>query len=356
MSDASERARTVVSNSGQPLQPDYKTRAANRANPAASKAAMRVTVDNFRRAETDTYFGRIAADGGFGKLYHHREPMPVETPAFARPNRDTLFSSAVFDLDAAPVTIWMPDSRGRFMSLMALDENQYVVCVGYDRGEYTFSRASVGTRYVMITIRTFADPSNRDDLREAHELQDSIGVNQTHRGRFVIPNWELESQRNVREALVALGGTLPDMTRMFGSREQVDPVRHLIGSAMMWGANPERDAVYVSVTPPKNEGRTVYRLRASNVPVDAFWSISVYNADGYFEPNDRNAYSVNNITAVKARDGSVSVQFGGCDGTVANCLPIFAGWNYLVRLYRPRSEILDGSWRFPQAQPVSLPE
>jgi len=28
------------------------------------------------------------------------------------------------------------------------------------------------------------------------------------------------------------------------------------------------------------------------------------------------------------------------------------GWNYLVRLYRPRQEILDGTWKFPQARPV----
>jgi hypothetical protein len=48
----------------------------------------------------------------------------------------------------------------------------------------------------------------------------------------------------------------------------------------------------------------------------------------------------------------VEIQFGGCDGSRANCLPITPGWNYLVRLYRPRAEVLDGSWTFPQAQPV----
>jgi hypothetical protein len=29
------------------------------------------------------------------------------------------------------------------------------------------------------------------------------------------------------------------------------------------------------------------------------------------------------------------------------------GWNYMVRLFRPHPEILDGTWRFPEAQPVS---
>jgi hypothetical protein len=28
------------------------------------------------------------------------------------------------------------------------------------------------------------------------------------------------------------------------------------------------------------------------------------------------------------------------------------GWNYLVRLYRARKEVLDGTWKFPEAQPI----
>jgi hypothetical protein len=50
--------------------------------------------------------------------------------------------------------------------------------------------------------------------------------------------------------------------------------------------------------------------------------------------------------------GSVTVQFGGYDGKTANCLPVLPGWNYMVRLYRPRAEILSGSWKFPKAQIV----
>ena len=48
-----------------------------------------------------------------------------------------------------------------------------------------------------------------------------------------------------------------------------------------------------------------------------------------------------------------SMQFGGCDGKIANCLPTVAGWNYTVRLYRPRAEILNGKWKFPEPQPAS---
>ena len=95
-----------------------------------------------------------------------------------------------------------------------------------------------------------------------------------------------------------------------------------------------------------------YKLTVRDVPVDGFWSISVYNADGFFEPNDRNAYSVNNVTATPNDDGSVTVHFGGCADDRPNCLPIMDGWNYTVRLYRPRPEILDGSWTFPAIDPA----
>ena len=104
--------------------------------------------------------------------------------------------------------------------------------------------------------------------------------------------------------------------------------------------------------PTQNDGKTVHKMHVGDVPVDGFWSVSVYNAKGFFEPNDLNAYSINNFTAKKSADGSVDIQFGGCDGKVPNCLPIMDGWNYAVRLYRPRPEILDGTWKFPDAQPV----
>ena len=111
---------------------------------------------------------------------------------------------------------------------------------------------------------------------------------------------------------------------------------------------PVHEALYLVVDPKLPVGE--YELTVKDVPVDAFWSISLYNADGFFEPNERNAYSVNSITAVPNDDGSVTVHFGGCADDRTNCLPIMEGWNYTVRLYRPRPEILDGSWTFPSIE------
>ena len=164
----------------------------------------------------------------------------------------------------------------------------------------------------------------------------------------------LISQKQVRDALLALAAHTGGFKNAFGTKGQVDPVRHLIGTAAGWGGNPDKDATYLSFDPAKNDGNTVYKPTVrGNVPVDAFWSISLYNGEGFFQKNDQNAYSLNNITAKKSPDGAVDVQFGGCDGKIPNCLPIMKGWNYTVRLYRPRAEILDGSWKFPEPQAMN---
>jgi len=317
-------------------------------------AAEPVTVDNFNRAESDLYFsGLIKDSGGIGKFSHRREPANIDHQTVVRLNRDTLYSSALFDLEAGPVTITLPDAGERFMSMQVINEDHYVPEVNYGAGSYTLDKEKVGARYVAVAIRTLVDPNSPVDLRQVHALQDAIRAEQASAGTFEIPDWDQASQKKVRDALIALQSTLPDFRNAFGKKGEVDPIRHLLGTAAAWGGNPDKDAVYLNVTPANNDGTTVYRLNVKDVPVDGFWSVSLYNAEGYYEKNEYNAYSVNNITAKKSEGDEVAIQFGGCDGKIANCLPIMKGWNYTVRLYRPRQEILDGTWKFPEPQPAN---
>jgi len=322
------------------------------AQSAAPSPIVPVTADNFKRAESDLYFSTDFKQGGFSKIQHHREPMAIDKQTVVRANRDTLYSSGVFDLDDGPVTITLPDAGKRFMSLQMVSEDHYTQTY-YGTQPRTFTRQGVGTRYVMIGIRTLVNPADAKDVQQVHVLQDAIRSSQKSPGKFEVPNWDPASQKRVRDALLLLNATLPDSKRMFGMKDQVDPVRHLVGTASAWGGNPEKDAKYLNVTPAGNDGTTVHKLTVKDVPVDGFWSMSVYNADGYFQMNPYNAYTLNNITAVKAADGSFTAQFGACDGKIPNCLPIVKGWNYMVRLYRPRAETLNGKWTFPEAQPAA---
>jgi hypothetical protein len=315
--------------------------------------AMLVSADNFTRAESDLYFGNVVKDGGFGKFKHVRQLTPMDKQLVIRSNRDTLYSAGVFDLDAGPVTISLPDAHDRFMSLQVISEDHYVPDVFYGQGEHTLTRDGIGTRYVMAAVRTLVDPNDEADAEKVHALQDAVAVKQDSSGSFEIPEWDPVSHKSVRDALLQLAATLPDSKGMFGTRSDTDPIRHLLGSAAAWGGNPEKDAMYFSFSPAGNDGATAYRLCVDEVPVDGFWSVTVYNNEGYFTPNPQNAYSLNNITAQRGPDGQITIRFGGCDGTAPNCLPITPGWNYLVRLYRPHHQILNGEWKFPEAQPIS---
>lgn len=323
------------------------------AQPSAAQST-RVNIDNFRRAESDNYFAKFVKDaGGIGKFHHEREVADIDHQTVIRLNRDTLYSFGVFDLEASPVTVTLPNSGKRYMALQVINEDHYATDVFYAPTTQTFTKDNVGTRYVAFAIRTFVNPNDPADVKTAHALQDAIKTDQKSAGKLEIPTWDQDSLKKIRDALLNLaaanGGI--DSARMFGRKDQVDPTEHLIGTAAGWGGNPKTAAIYLGAEPKQNDGKTPYVLTIKEIPVDGFWSISVYNKAGFFEKNAQNAYTVNNITAKREADGSVVVHFGG-DEKASNFIPITPGWNYVLRLYRPRAEILNGSWKAPEAMPA----
>jgi hypothetical protein len=160
------------------------------------------------------YLSGFVKQGALGKFVHRREPASLDKQDVVRTNRDTLYSNGVFDLDAGPVTIVLPDSGNRYMALLIVNEDAYSPSVKYAPGRYTCTKDEMGTRYIAALIRTLVDPNDPQDMDSVHR-------------------------------------------------------------AVRW------------------------------------------------MPEDH-----------------------------PNCLPIMPGWNYLARMYRPRKEVVDGTWRFPEAQPV----
>lgn len=314
------------------------------------RGAEPVTIDNFIRAETDHYLKSSVDMGCFGKFCHQRGPVPVTKQTVIRTNLDTPYSIGVFDL-TTPVTVTMPDAGKRFQSVLVLNQDHYIKHVSYAPGPITLTRDTVGTRYAYVMVRTFMDPNDPRDMKAGAALQDKIAVAQASPGGFEIPDWDEDQRQAVRTGLLAGARYLPDARNAFGDEGAVDPVRRLFATAAGWGGNAEKDAIYVNQSVANADGRQAYTLTLPKVPVDGFWSVTVYNAKGYYE-EPLKAVSVNNVTAQPNTDGTTTIRFGGDPGA-ANALNIMPGWNYIVRLYRPRAEILDGSWKFPAAIPVN---
>jgi hypothetical protein len=266
-------------------------------------------------------------------------------------NQDTLYSYLVLDL-SQPVKITLPEVDGRYQSMHVVNQDHYMF-VESKPGTYDLTEENVGTRFALVGIRTFADPKDPDDLKKAHEAQDAIKVEGGGKGPFEAPDWDQEALATGRKALNDFAAALGfEASKAFGREDEIELTSYLIGAAVGWGGLPQSAAMYFMDSVAANDGDTPYTVTAKDVPVDAFWSVTVYNADGYLEPNDLNVNSFNNVTAEPNDDGSITIHFGGCGDGRINCIPITSGWNYAVRMYGPRPEIIDGSWVFPSPEPV----
>ena len=129
-------------------------------------------------------------------------------------NRDTLYSAAVFDLDAGPVTITLPDAAQRFMSMQLISEDHYTLPAVYAPAKRVITKDEIGTRYVLVGVRTLVNPTDPADVEKVHVLQDAIKVEQPGGpGKFDAPKWDPVSQKKIRDALLVLAATVTDTSK-----------------------------------------------------------------------------------------------------------------------------------------------
>lgn len=285
---------------------------------------VQVTADNYVRAETDLQMkGYAETMDCFGKFNHNRTHYDVDNQVTVRGNRDTIYSFGVFDL-TSPLTITMPDPRGRYQSLMLLNQDHSIPPAIFGPTEKTFTVQNMGTRYAVLAVRTFAEPNDPADIKAAHALQDAVKVEQADIGKLELPDWDKQGVETLREAINVLNATMSDTSGYFGEKDKLDPIHHLLGTAFGWGGLPKEAAMYVNVYPEMNDGKTPYTLTVKDVPVEGFWSVIVYDSKSYIVKNSLNIYSYNNVTAKKGADGSITIHFGG-DPKADNYLPIMEG-------------------------------
>jgi len=133
------------------------------------------------------------------------------------------------------------------------------------------------------------------------------------------------------------------------------------------GANLPEDAIYpINLADESGKplhGANKYTLhfdKGDAPPARAFWSVTLYDAEGYQVPNSLNRFAVSSWMPFKyAADGSLDLYFqNDSPGTdkEANWLPAPKGpFNLTMRLYAPKSEALTGKWNPPPVTRVSLP-
>jgi len=184
------------------------------------------------------------------------------------------------------------------------------------------------------------------DLEAAQKLQDQISIVSASAKSYSHPQYDPVTLAATTDLLAALGKDISDNSKAAGTKEQVDPIKQLLLTAYGFGTLPETESLLLTVEPNLPSDKA-YRLSVKDVPVDSFWSLAMYNNEGYFEQNSYNAYGFSDRNAEKNADGSITLHLGG-DPSSINYIPITEGWNYVVRMYRPRAELLNGTWTFPR--------
>lgn len=314
--------------------------------------AQDVTVETFVRAESDHMIRSNMAQLGatVGELAHLREPTTPNNQPVIRMNQDTLYSSVTVDL-STPVEVTIPDAEGRYISMHVISQDHFMFAESAP-GTYTLTQNDVGTPFAFVAFRTFADVTDPQDITLAHKAQDAIQVSGGGRGPFTAPDWDLDALETARQAFNQVAVLGFNATGAFGRKGEVEPIDHLIGTAAGWGGLPAAAASYLIEAVPQNDGATPHAVTVEDVPVDAFWSVTVYNAQGFLEANALGVNSFNNFTATPNADGSFTLHFGACEDGRVNCIPITEGWNHAIRLYEPHAEILDGTWSFPEFEAI----
>ena len=307
---------------------------------------IEVNVDNYARAEVAFQIDRFLAFGsGMNDWTHIRSPTPIDQQSVIRMNRDTLYSVAVADISRG-ATVTVPATDGRYLTVMIMNADGYVNRVVDEPGIEPLTVDEFDTDVVIAIARILVDPTDPDDVAEVNRLQDQLTIEAVSARPWVSGQYDEASYAKTKRHLLALGEGIQDSARTFGAKGAVDQVRFLIGTASGFGGLPAEEAYYAIRAAPQPAGR--FDLRVADVPVDGFWSVSVYNRDGYFDENPYDSYSVNSVTAVPGPEGDVSIRFGPEPDGSPNFLFVKDGWNYVARMYRPRPSVLDGTWTFPE--------
>jgi hypothetical protein len=180
-----------------------------------------------------------------------------------------------------------------------------------------------------------------------HELQDQLILEQKDTGEFVpSADWDMEEVLAMRakyQELAEAEGLTSE--QVFGKKGEVPLKEHNAGAAMGWGGLTAERAVYPNIFPVSTEPQT---FTLKDVPAGAFWSVTVYDADGFPQGD---VYNINSAFAVPEDDGSFIIHFGGDKGAV-NYMDIFENWNLSLRIYEPTEAFFNGEWVMPELELV----
>ena len=304
-----------------------------------------VTLENYEVAESDLAFYNVTKLVGMNTFFHFPTgAFDLDNQTVVRMNRDTYYSAAVIDTtQGASITI--PETNGRYLSVMVVQNDHYIDEVFLAPGTHEITRE---TEFAMVAMRIRANQSDPDDDAAIASLRAGVKLDVGGNGSHTRPNYDMEQLVALRDELTVEGTKLGTLMGMQGAHGTIEPTMHLYGTAIGWGLLPDAQAQYLSSPKFNNDGCYMASYSAPPFKDPGFFSITIYDADGWIYSEDG---ILNEYNMSLNEDGSFDAHFGDC-GNVDNHLPTVEGWNYILRIYEPKLEELE-NFRLPEMIKIS---
>jgi hypothetical protein len=313
----------------------------------------------------------------------NREPALVRAgeDVVPRTNNDTYYKAATLFLADGPVVIESnTPAVDRFNSFQLIDDrNANYRNIVFPRGKYTLYFGARPESFegeaieapsalsVVIARVEVRDKNNADDVAAAKRLFAGFRISGAQPSQF--PQVDLpstypadvvaEAERRMDEVFA----TVPFTRTVVGPGREpgrdVPYLYHAAGTKGGWGGPDPAHSAYEALLLDRDGNEMkgsngTYAVTTEAPPVDAFWSVTVYDTErgGFLHPNEADRYHFNDTTALRNADGTVTFTFKqACRAADSNCLEVPPGrFDVVARYYLPRNEIISGAWTFPKIE------
>jgi hypothetical protein len=337
-------------------------------------------IQKFPYQETFDYAMRLTG-GDSGMLNRwgqaSRDLLKAGEDKIVRSNNDTLYKTAFVYLGNGPVVLRSNSpSKERFSSFQLQDDRNanYRNIIGPD-GSYTlYHGEKPGTitgeavevpslLSAVITRIEVKDPNDATDMAGAQAVFDGITIEGPTISEMpkvdVLSGFDEQVVQEANKRMDETAASVPFSEMIVGPGQEpgkdVPYLYHSAGTKVGWGgpatSHSAYDSMFTDASGATLEGsKGDYVLVTEAPPVNAFWSITVYDSTtGRLHPNDDDRYHINDTTAVKNEDGTYTFRFKvKCEEGDVNCLEVPAGpFDVAARYYLPEPEIMSGKWKMP---------
>lgn len=296
-------------------------------------------------------------------------------------NNDTFYKLSFVSLKDGPVFLESnAPSKDRFSSFQLMDDrNANYRNVIHPKGVYTLyygikpeqvkgEAVEVPSVLSVVGVRVeVKDKNNKEDVEAAEAVFNGIKISGPTPAEFpsidLLSGYSEEVVAEANRQMDEIFATVHFTKLIVGPGQEpgrdVPYLYHAAGTKRGWGGPDTAHSAYETIHFDKNGepligSKGTYTVTTEEPPVNAFWSLTVYDTDRgtFLHPNDEDKYHINNTTAVKNSDGTVTFTFKEqCEESDPNCLPVPAGrFNVAARYYLPTEVIRSGEWLFPKIE------